>query len=88
MPPNNLAGGEKPQWPEIAIPAGVKSALETVYRLIDTESEEAYLQCVDMFVPDGLIEIGAKRIEGREGTVSSEITVLLYVSVASTFSFI
>ncbi len=54
-------------WPEFPIPEGVKNLVETFYRLVDTESPDAFTQFSNIFTPTGKIIIGAKAVDGREG---------------------
>ena len=57
-------------WPEYPVPGGVKKVIYDFYRLVDTESEQAYRQWSELFSTDGEVIIAARnnlRIQGREG---------------------
>ena len=58
---------ETPEWPEVPVPPGARSTVESFYRLVDTESLQAFRQWTALFVPDGQIEIGPKKLKGHEG---------------------
>lgn len=67
MPATDFGREAVPQWPEIDIPQGVKDTVQTFYRLVDTESEQAFEDWTALFVEDGLVEIGSKRVQGHAG---------------------
>ena len=54
MPANDLGREKIPQWPEIPIPPGTKNIVEKFYQLVDVESEEAFRQWTELFIPDGV----------------------------------
>ena len=67
MPADDFGRDIVPQWPEIAIPSEARHTVENFYRLVDTETEEAFQQWTHLFVRDGLVEINLHRVQGHDG---------------------
>jgi hypothetical protein len=67
MPANDLGREETPQWPDFELPLGSRETVIQFYELVDTESEKAFQQWTDLFVPEGGIEVGRKVVQGHEG---------------------
>lgn len=65
MPATDFGRDGIPQWPDVMIPSSLKETVESFYRLVDTESEQAFQGWTELFIPDGLIEIGKKRVQGH-----------------------
>ena len=67
MPATDLGRGSVPQWPETPISPGSRHAIEDFYTLVDTNSESAFGAWTQLFVPDGILEVGPKYIKGHTG---------------------
>ena len=67
MPANDFGREDVPQWPEISILPEAKHIVESFYRLVDTETEQSFQQWTELFVPDGLVEINLKKVQGHDG---------------------
>jgi hypothetical protein len=72
MPANDLGREKTPQWPEFGVPSEVRNLIDRFYKLVDTESEEAFLEGIDQFTTDGFTEINEKIVRGHPGEQSLE----------------
>ena len=67
MPANDLGRENTPQWPDFDVPSEVRSLVERFYDLVDTESNEAFLEGINQFTADGLTEINETIVRGHQG---------------------
>ena len=72
MPANDLGRDKTPQWPEFGVPSDVRSLIDRFYNLVDTESEDAFLEGINQFTTDGFTEINEKIVRGHAGEHSLE----------------
>ena len=79
MPANDLGREQTPQWPGIPIPPKVKQLVESFYSFLDTETEEAWKAWTELFVLEGVIEIGSKMVQGHAGEWTIRGQVLISV---------
>lgn len=73
MPANDLGRENTPLWPEFDVPPEVRSLVNRFYELVDTESNEAFLEGINQFTADGFTEINGKVVEGHQ---SEQILIL------------
>lgn len=67
MPATDFGRHSVPQWPEMPILSGARQTVEDFYKLVDTETELAFRAWTDLFIPDGIMEIGPKYVKGHDG---------------------
>lgn len=65
MPANDLGREKTPQWPDLGFPTDVRNLVDRFYELVDTESEEAFLEGIDQFTADGFTEINENIVRGH-----------------------
>ena len=74
MPATDLGRENVPQWPDTSIAPGARQTVEDFYTLVDTESESAFRAWTNLFVSEGIFEVGPKYVEGHAGELGTQLS--------------